>query len=259
MKIQKSSVPEIKQIILDSIRTKATPDVLFQIKERSRGRGQGVFVDRVLGNREVDFYFKYFVNRKEKSKKIGRYGNAHGQLTLAQARSEFRKLSATYSSGLDPKIIEQENAQKLAKEKKDKDEIERRKQMQGSLGQLSEFYLAHLKQNTGQTHFRNVQTAFKKDLFIISANTKASDIKKEDIIKVLHAITGRGSMIMANRMRSYLSAMFQYGIFFDDSVESVTKHLQFFIQTNPVTTVQKIIKNEKKGERSLTEDEVKIF
>lgn len=259
MKTNKSSVPEIKQTILDSYRTKANPDTIFQIKEKSRGRGQGVFVARVLGNKDVDFYFKYFVNGKEKSKKIGRYGNIQGQLTLAQAKSEFRKLSAIYGSGIDPKILEQENTQKLAKEKNDQDEIERKKQMQGSLGQLSEFYLAHLKKNTGEIHFRNVRNAFKKDLFIISPDTKASDITKRDIIQILHVITERGSEIMANRMRSYLSAMFQYGIFFDDSVESITRQTQFFIQSNPVTTVQKVVKNEKEGNRSLTRDEVKIF
>lgn len=259
MKTIKSSVSEIKQTILDSFRKKATPGTIFQIKEKSRGRGQGVFVAKVLGSKEVDFYFKYFVNGKEKSKKIGRYGNTQGQLTLAQAKAKFRQLSATYSSGIDPKVQEQESTQKLAKEKKDLDEIERKKQMQGSLGQLSEFYLVHLKQNTGKTHFRNVQNAFKNDLFIINHATKASDIKKGDIIKILHAITERGSMIMANRMRAYLSAMFQYGIFFDDSVESITKQTQFFIQSNPVTAVQRTVKNEKKGVRSLNENEVEIF
>ena len=73
MKIIKSSVPVIKQIILDSHRKKASLDTIFQLKEKSRGRGQGVFITRVLGNGEV--YFKYFVDGKEKSKKIGRYGN----------------------------------------------------------------------------------------------------------------------------------------------------------------------------------------
>jgi integrase len=259
MKIIKSSVPEIKQTILDSHRKKVSPDITYQIKEKSRGRGQGVFVARILGNKEIDFYFKYFIDGKEKSKKIGRYGNAHGFLSLAQARSEFRKLSATYNSGIDPKVQEQEIAQKLAKEKKVQAEIKRRKQMQGSLKQLSEFYLAHLEQNAREIHYRNVIYAFKKDLFIIDPETKASDIKKEDIIRILHAITERGANVMANRMRSYLSAMFQYGIRFDDSVESHTRQVRFFIQLNPVTNVQKATRNEKRGDRSLTEGEVKIF
>ncbi|SFM35740.1 tyrosine-type recombinase/integrase [Nitrosomonas communis] len=259
IKTVKYSVPEIKQTILDSYRKKATSGTIFQIKEKSRGRGQGVFVVRVLENGEVDFYFKYFIDGKEKSKKIGRYGNISNQLTLAQAKAEFRIHSATYSSGIDPKVQEQEDAQKEEKEKKAQAEIERKKQMQGSLRQLSDFYLAHLEKNARELHFRNVRNAFKKNLLIIDLEVKANDITKEDIIQILHSITERGSYIMANRMRAYLSAMFEYGISFDHSVESYTRQTKFFIQSNPVTTVQKVVKNEKKGERSLTEKEVKIF
>jgi integrase len=104
-----------------------------------------------------------------------------------------------------------------------------------------------------------VQNSFLKDLPILNLNTKASDINKDDIVLILHAITERGSLVMANRMRAYLSAMFQYGIFFDNSVEAVKRQTKFFIQSNPVLNVQKIIKNEKRGDRSLSEDEVNIF
>ena len=259
MKTIKSSVTEIKQTLLDSYKGKSTPDTIYQIKEKSRGRGLGIFVVKVLQNGDIDFYFQYFVDGKSKSKKIGRYGTTQGRLTLAKAKAEFRELSATYSSGIDPKVQEQEIAQKLLDEQRVQNEIEQQKQMQGSIGQLSDFYLAHLKQEKGETHFCNVQKAFKKDLVMIDPATKASDITKTDIIRILHAITERGSLVMANRMRAYLSAMFQYGIFFDNSVEAVTKQTQFFIQMNPVLAVQKIIKNEKKGERSLTEEEVRLF
>ena len=259
MKKIKCSIPELKQTILDSYRSKCTADTITEIKEKSRGRGQGVFVARFLESAEVDFYFRYFVDGKAKSKKIGRYGNTQGKLTLAKAKASFRKLSETYCSGIDPKIQEKESAQKIAEEKIVQNEIERKKQMQGSIKKLSELYLAQLKQNKSETHFLNVQKAFKKDLPIIGLETKASEITKIDIIRVLHAITERGSLIMANRMRAYLSAMFQYGIYFDDSVEAVTKQTQFFIQSNPVITVQKIVKNENRGDRSLNEDDVRWF
>jgi len=259
MKTIKSSVTEIKQTLLDSYKGKSNPDIIHQIKEKSRGRGLGVFVVKVLQTGDIDFYFHYFVDGKPKSKKIGRFGTTKGRLTLAKAKAEFRNLSATYSSGIDPKVQEVEAAQKVVAETHAQNEVERIKQMQGSVRQLSDFYLAHLKQEKGETHFCNVQKAFKKDLSIIELETKASDITKTDIIKILHAITERGSLIMANRMRAYLSAMFQYGIFFDDSVEAVTRQTQFLIQSNPVLTVQKIVKNEKRGDRSLNEEEVKIF
>jgi len=259
MKIKKISVDEIKQVALDSYKKLATPDLIYQIKEKSRGRCQGVFVARVLSNGEVDFYFVYFIEGKEKSKKIGRYGSIQGRLTLAQARTEFRRLSSTYNSGIDPKVKELEDAQKLAEEKRIRSEIERKKQMQGSFGQLSNIFLDHLEKNRSLKHFRDVRSAFNKNLSIIDLSKKASDITKTDIKQILHCIAERGAGIMANRMKLYLSAMFNYGIRFDDSVESVKRGIQFFIETNPVSSIQKIVQNEKRGERSLTEKEVRIF
>lgn len=259
MKTSKFSVPELKQTILESYISKVTPDAILEIKENSKGRGQGVFITRILKNGDVDFYFRYFVEGKEKSTKIGRYGKSPGHLTLAKAKAEFRKLSALYHSGIDPKVQAQEIAQKLENEEKAQKEIERKKQMQGSIGQLSEFFLDHLKQTAGETHYRNVRNAFKKDLFTIDLETKASDITKVDIIRILHVISERNALVMANRMRTYLSAMFEYGMIFDDSTESIAKHTQFYIQSNPVSKVQKIVKNEKRGDRSLNEDEVRIF
>ena len=235
MKTIRTTVAEITQKLLDSYKSKIAADTVYQIKEKSRGRGQGVFVAKVLPSGEFDFYFYYFVEGKPKSKKIGRFGSAKGRFTLAKAKAEFRELSAAYSTGIDPKVQEQEDARRLVEEKRVQTEIERQKQMQGSLGQLAEYFLEHLKQDKGETHYKNVKKALTKDLSIINLETKASDVTKTDIIRVLHAITERGSMIMANRVRSYLSAMFQYGIFFDDSVDAITRQTQFLIQFQPGT------------------------
>lgn len=260
MKTKKISVDEMKQTTLDSYRKKASLDLIHQIKEKSRGRFQGVFVTKVLGNGEVDFYIVYFIAGKEKSKKIGRYGNSQDRLSLAQAKAEFRRLSSIYNSGIDPKVQEQENARKLAEEKRIQSEIEQKKQLQGNLGQLSEFFLDYLEKNRSQIHFRNVRSAFNNDLFAIDRDKKATDITKADVKLILHRIAERNAMTMANRMRTYLSAMFEYGIRFDDSIESLQRGgIHFFIETNPVSSIQKIEQNERKGERSLTEKEVRIF
>ena len=86
MKTTKYSVSELKQTILDSYITKVTPDAILEIKETSKGRGQGVFVARILINRNVYFYIKYFINKKERSKKIDRYGKSSNCFTLARAK-----------------------------------------------------------------------------------------------------------------------------------------------------------------------------
>ena len=155
MKTIKISTPDIKQTTLEAYRAKSSADTTYQIKEKTHGRGLGVFVIKVLPSREIDFYFHYFVEGKAKSKKLGRFGNAQGQLTLAKAKAEFRKMSTIYSSGIDPKVQAQESAQNLVKEKQRQDAIEQKLKMQGSLGQLSEYYLvperkSHFSKNLAQ-------------------------------------------------------------------------------------------------------------
>lgn len=259
MKTIKLTIDEIKPLILESYRSQVNADQAFLIKEKSLGRNLGVFAAKVMPCKNIDFYFLYFINGNAKSMKIGRYGNAKNQFTVAKARAEFRNLSVSYSGGIDPKVQKMELEQKAIREREEQQEIQRIKNMQGSLEQLSNFYLEYLKKNKGETHFNNVRKAFAKDLSSINLNKKASDITKLDIINVLHAITDRGSHVMANRMRAYLSAMFQFGIYFDDSVEAMKHGTQFFIQANPVTQIQKIVKNENKGTRALKEHEVRLF
>jgi integrase len=259
MKTVKQTVQQITQLGLEASRNEMNPDIQLQIKEKSIGRNSGVFTAYILASKEIDFYFLYFMKGKSKSLKIGRYGKSTGQLSIAQARAEFKKLSLIYNSGIDPKAQIKAQAEELEREHQQKLENERIKNCQGSVGQLSEFYLEYLKQTKGDTHFRNVKQAFSKNLSVINLNKKASDVTKMDIISILHVIEERGSLIMANRMRTYLSSMFQYGIYFDDSTDVIKKQTQFYISSNPVSQVQKIIKHEARGERTLHETEVKLF
>jgi integrase len=259
MKTKKLTVDEIKPVTLESYRAQVSVDKGFLIKEKSLGRKTGVFAAKILPCKNIEFYFLYFVDGSAKSIKIGRYGNSKNHFTVAKARAEFRNLSVSYSGGVDPKVQKIEFEQKVIREREEQQEIQRIKNMQGSLEQLSEFYLEYLKKNKGQTHFNNVRKAFAKDLSNIILTKKASDVTKSDIINILHAIDSRGSHVMANRMRAYLSAMFQFGIYFDDSVEAIKHSTQFFIQSNPVTQIQKIVKNENKGTRALKEHEVRLF
>ena len=238
MKTIKLTIDEIKPLILESYRSQVNADQAFLIKEKSLGRNLGVFAAKVMPCKNIDFYFLYFINGNAKSMKIGRYGNAKYQFTVAKARAEFSNLSVSYSGGIVPKVQNMELEQKAIREREEQQEIQRIKNMQGNLEQLSDFYLEYLKKNKGETHFNNVRKAFAKDLSSINLNKKASDITKLDIINVLHAITDRGSHVMANRMRAYLSAMFQFGIYFDDSVEAMKHSTQFFIQANCYTNTK---------------------
>ena len=104
-----------------------------------------------------------------------------------------------------------------------------------------------------------VKSSFNNNLKRIDFEAKAHKVTKDEIIKILHPIAERGSLIMGNRMRAYLSAMFQYGIAFDNSTEAITRGVKFFIPFNPVTPVQKLLKREPPRERTLSEKEVQLF
>ncbi len=53
--------------------------------------------------------------------------------------------------------------------------------------------------------------------------------------------------------------MFKYGLDFDNSVEGITRGVQFFIEYNPVSTIVKPQKKEKVGDRVLSLKEVNQF
>ena len=63
-------------------------------------------------------------------------------------------------------------------------------------------------------------------------------------------------MVLANRVRSYLSAAFNYGIRWKDKDE-YTRMMRFDITMNPVSSVDKPLKEEAAGERTLSEKEIK--
>jgi integrase len=60
-------------------------------------------------------------------------------------------------------------------------------------------------------------------------------------------------------MRAYLSAMFKWGIEFDDEQAAIAHNVQFFIESNPVLNVKKPLKKEAPTDRFLNESEVHVF
>ncbi len=233
---------------LDSLKPQAKP---YLVREHQPNKGHGVLAFRVLPTGDVDAYFIYYVNRKEKLKKIGRYG----VLSLKQIRTQYSELSLVYRQEGDPKEVERQNKLESERQRLEKDAEEKRIAMQGSLGQLIDFYLEDVQTHKSQHHYDSVKKALTK--IDLDRNIKANQITKQDIIKILHPIVERGAMILANRTRAYLSTMFKFAMEFDDSVSAISKGVQFFIEGNPVTTVKKPLKEEKPENRYLSKAEIK--
>ena len=229
----------ITSLELDALKPKDRP---YLIREKQHNKKDGTLAFKILTSGDIDAYFIYYINGKEKQKKIGRYGKANGLMSLKTIRDKYTELSKEYQSGTDVK----EQAIKIAaaqeKEQQEQAATERKKQMQGSFGQLADFYLEHVRTELSHHHYGAIKKAFSCNLQGFDTTRKASDITKQDIISILHTITARGSLVMANRMRVYLSAMFKWGIEFDDEQAAIAHNVQFFIESNPVINVKNHLK-----------------
>lgn len=235
-------------------------DKPFILREAQHNKKDGTFAFKILPNGNIDGYFIYYANRKEKQIKIGRYDkekvNGKNMMSLKDIRKKFNELSKEYQGGIDIKEQAVIDAAAKEKERQEQAEIERKKQMQGSFQQLVNLYLDYAQSEFSDHYYRAIKQAFALNLKDFDTTIKASDITKADIISVLHGITARGSLIMANRARAYLSAMFKWGIEFDDTQAAIKHNVQFFIESNPVANVKKPLKKEAPTERVLDEEEV---
>lgn len=246
----------ITSLELDALKPKEKP---YLLREKQHNKKDGTLAFKILPNGDIDGYFIYYVNGKERLKKIGRYGKSKNLMTLKAIRNRYVELSKEYQSGIDVKIQELQRTAAQERERQEQAAIERKKQMQGSLQQLVDLYLDYAQSELSDHHYRAIKQAFDLNLKNFDTIIKASDVTKADIISILHEITARGSLIMANRMRAYLSAMFKWGIEFDDEQAAITHNVQFFIESNPVINVKKPLKKEQPTDRYLTESEVHTF
>ncbi|MDP1772135.1 MAG: site-specific integrase [Methylobacter sp.] len=245
---------------LDALKPKAKP---YLIRTKQRDKKDGVLAFKVLPSGDVDAYFIYYVERKEKQIKIGRYGKGKNGMTLKAIHDKYDELSKKYQGGADIK------AQKLAQDAQDKREaeeqaaLERKIQLQGSFKQLIGSYIDYAQIELSKSYYTAAKGAFALNLKDFDTSIKADQITQDDIRAILRPIRQRGTLVMANRMRSYLSAAFAWAIELESEdtgfCAPISDNVQFFIKANPVLGVGKPLKEESPAVRFLTEPELQAF
>ena len=210
-----------------------------------KGRTPGLCVQVSTGGKKT-FYLTYRVDGKARFFKLGSYPDTE----LAEARDLATKARKLIGKNKDPKVEQQ---RELAAEKAE----EARKQKQGTIEDLFKCYMQNLE-NQGKRSVNQVRSIFNSNVEPVIGDLKASEVEPDDIRAVLAPIKKRDAMVLANRVRSYLSAAFNYGIRWKDKDE-YTRMMRFDITMNPVSSVDKPLKEEAPGERTLSEGEVKIL
>ena len=220
---------------------------------RKMDAGNAGFGVKVSPKGEISFIFRYkAADGRDVPMILGYYPDT----SLSAARDIWRQWRAVYDSGRDPKVVQAEQLAHEEAQRKAAELARKQAAMQGSLGQLCAAYVDDLK-TSGKRSWREVERAFEKDvLTVIPTVTKARDVTPERVREALAIIIQRDAMIMANRVRAYLSAAFKFGIEWDNDPKRHFETLRFGISANPVRDVPKPSKHIQVGERALSAVEV---
>jgi integrase len=115
-------------------------------------------------------------------------------------------------------------------------------------------YIASMKQD-GKRSADEVERQLTRALDALGKDTPASDVTPADIAKLLKPIHDRGARVMADRMRAYLSAAFNWAIESENDYRAKVRQ-NWGVQTNPAATVKRDTGANVTRDRNLSADEL---
>jgi integrase len=223
----------------------------YYVTDNQQERGNGALWVLVRPTGKKVFYFAYKLNGKRSMMALGPYSKANSGkgITLQQARTKKDVLATLLIQGLDPKT-------ELARLDFESEQEKRKQNQQGTVKQLFEGYAANMKAN-GKKSYAEVARVLTNDAIpLLGKDTPANQVTSHDIKLVLHNMIKRGALIGSNRLRSYLSASFTYGLEHDNDPTTMDALITYQLESNPVRDVPKAVKNEKPCDRELSQDEI---
>ncbi len=187
--------------------------------------------------------------------------------SLHKAKDELKKVKGLLEKGIEPQTARKEEKLRNIRGHEEAKQKATLEQSIGSIQQLFEFYTEQMKID-GKPSWKETRRSLEayvlskgdKDLNSkLPPDMKAKDVTPQHIRKALFAIVERGAPILANRVRSYLSAAFNYGIGHDLDPKNLKHEVTFQLGINPVRDVPKPQRKESPGKRNLNWEEIKEF
>ncbi|MEY8239049.1 MAG: tyrosine-type recombinase/integrase [Cycloclasticus sp.] len=224
----------------------------YYVTDNQQERGKGALWVLVRPSSKKVFYFVYKLDGKRIFIVLGDYSksNAGKGITLQQARGKKNELATFLVQGLDPKA-------ELLRQDFEKEQAARKQNQLGTVAQLFTGYTNKLKHDGKKSHAQ-VQDSLESNAFpLLCKDTPANQITSHDVKLILHSVIKRGALVQSNRVRSYLSAAFTYGLEHDNDPTTMDSLITFQLDRNPVRDVPKALKHEKPGDRELSPTEIR--
>lgn len=196
------------------------------------------------GSKSFCIYFSSPENGKRRMFNLGKYP----AVSLAESRDLCRKTRSLIDKGIDPV----EEQKRTAVHHKNQLAIAAN---QGTVEQLFKLYIADLTRQ-GKRSAYDVTKIYQHDISSYIGQLRANEVTKDHCSDLIANVAGRGALVQANRVRSYLLAAFNFGLICNDIPYWRGKTPDFSLLYNPAAQTQKAIKKEKPGTRYLTSDEV---
>jgi len=185
--------------------------------------GKG-FSIRIFPSAIKTWYFIYTVDRRKRFMALGNYP----EVSIDDARERYGDAWKLLKNGIDPAT--------QAKHAKD----ERHKAP--TIEYLATDYLErHAKKK--KKSWKEDERILNKDVLPTWGKSKAVDIKRRDVIRLLEKLSERKAPIMANRLYALLKKMFNFAI------------EEGMLESSPVSTIKRPNKETPK-DRALSNDEI---
>ena len=135
----------------------------------------------------------------------------------------------------------------------------RRKALEDNLGSVEDMFRAYVyrMKDQGKDSYREVWRCYVHDIQSTLGSEKAKNVGSEQIADLLAKPVERGSLVLANRLRSYLHAAFAFAMKYDLSPVYRKGELRFDVLLNPVSRIPREAQAESAGDRNLSKEELK--
>lgn len=264
VKRQRFTEPFIRGLKLPGIQHDTTKGRPYKLSEHA-AKGEGRLIVRVLPVKQGDtvvkeFFYRYRASGQDKTIALGRFDQTgkNGK-TLAGIRKGVKGDQGKNLADVRGLQREHGDVKEHLQAQERKRDVEQRR---GSFEQLLSAYVQSLR-DAKAISAEQVSGAFQKHIikpFPTLVATKAGDVTPADIQRILAKMVRAKLTRQVNKVRSYISAAFAYGGKQDHDPRTVAADgVLFALKANPAALVPVISEYERTGERTLSEDELRLY